>query len=99
MAAELRQRIEEIAALVEGEQELPLERVEALSELMGLATLRQIEDRLGRFCRAAAPGSGILIETASERACQQRREALLLYGPQRRGEAIEQSAVDALLAD
>jgi chemotaxis protein CheZ len=59
--------------------------------------LQHIEERVARFATAmqAKDIDGILTENERERA--ERRERLLLHGPQDAGQAIAQSDVDSLL--
>lgn len=61
-------------------------------------TLQHIEERVARFAQVmkAKDLDGFLSDT--ERARAERRERLLLNGPQAEGEAIDQTDVDSLLA-
>lgn len=61
-----------------------------------IETLQQIESRVARFARAVsgAPGGDAHIER--ERAREERKQRLMLNGPQLAGQAIDQTAVDSL---
>lgn len=60
-------------------------------------TLQHIEDRVARFANVmkAKDFEGFLTDTERERA--ERRERLLLHGPQLEGEGADQSTVDSLI--
>jgi chemotaxis protein CheZ len=62
-------------------------------------TLQHIEERVARFATAmqAKDLDGFITETERERT--ERRERLLLHGPQQESQAIRQSDVDSLLTD
>ena len=62
-------------------------------------TLRHIERRVSRFAEAVGMEEMELKPCEEEEAREKRRGDLLLHGPQRKGEGIEQHAVDSLFAD
>jgi chemotaxis protein CheZ len=62
-------------------------------------TLQAIEARVARFAAAVRVEDLGGPADESEDACARRKRALLLNGPQAKGVAIEQAAVDALLAN
>lgn len=62
-------------------------------------TLTLIEDRVGRFAEAIGPVGDEDRTNEEESEREKRRRELLLHGPQNKGDAIEQNAVDALLSE
>ena len=61
-----------------------------------VTTLQQIEARLARFSETVRIRESEGAVDDGEAAYEARRKALLLHGPQRKGEAIAQSEIDAL---
>lgn len=59
-------------------------------------TLQHIEERVSRFAETIGAVEGAPRQSPAEAARERRRKELMLNGPQDKGDAIEQAAVDAL---